>query len=122
MSSTENDDRVSLLSVVVKHKNVSKVPTNSVVKKKEVAVRVSDTESEGDSSSTEEGGQHDMQILQELQKMNSRLQVVEAQMEGKQGSKNKQRYKGQKLSTVVKTCKKNCKKECYVNISSLKVW
>ena len=74
-------------------------------------------ESESDVSSTDEGGRHDIQdlILQQLQKMNSRLQVVEEQMECKQGRKKKQRSKGQKLSTVVKTCKKSCKKDCCVN-------
>ena len=121
MSSSENEDRDSLSSYVVKQKNVSAAGKTSRSSKKSKAARSADTDSDA-GDSMDEGGQRDMQrqILDQLQKMNSRLQVVESQMGDKQGHKKKCGSKGQKtkLSTVTSTCKRNCKKDCCVNVSS----
>ena len=102
---SENDARESSSSkVVVKRKAVAP-EKDSVVKKVYTAGHASCSDSE-DESSMEEGGQLDMQqkILSELQKVSSRLQVVESQVASGQGH-NRKIKDGQKLSTV-KKCKK----------------
>ena len=73
-----------------------------------------------DESSIEEDGQLDIQqkMLSELQKVSSRLHVVESQIAVGQGSSKKTKKYGQKLSTVKKCSKRNCKKSCCVKTSS----
>ena len=84
---SENDARDSSSSKVVVNKKPVAPVKDSVVKK----VYASGHAGSDDESSMEEGGQLDMQqkILSELQKVSSRLQVVESQMATGHGSSKK---------------------------------
>ena len=114
---SENDARDSSSSKVVNRKSVAP-EKDSVVRRGYSSGHASRSDTE-EESSMEEGGQPDMQqkILSELQKVSSRLQVVESQMALDQGSSRKN-GKGQKLSTVHKCKKRNCHKSCCSKTSS----
>ena len=115
---SENDARDSSSSKVVVNRKPVAPEKDSVVKKVYTSGHAGYSDSE-DESSREEGGQLDMQqkILSELQKVSSRLQVVESQMATGHGSSKKIKN-GQKLSTVKKCKKHNCQKSCCVKTSS----
>ena len=115
---SENDARDSSSSKVVLNRKAVAPEKGSVVKKVYTAGHATYSDSE-DESSMEEGGQLDMQqkILSELQKVSSRLQVVESKVASGQG--HSRRIKdGQKLSTVKQCKKRNCQKSCCVKTSS----
>ena len=115
---SENDARDSPSSKVVVNRKAVAPEKDSVVKKVYTAGHATYSDSE-DESSMEEGGQLDMQqkILSELQKVSSRLQVVESKVALGQG--HSRRIKdGQKLSTVKQCKKRNCQKSCCVKTSS----
>ena len=78
---SENDARDSSSSKVVIKKSVA-LEKDSVVNRGYTSGHTSSSDTEEEDSSMEEGGQRDMQqkILSELQKVSSRLTVVEAQM------------------------------------------
>ena len=115
---SENDAWDSSSSKVVVNRKTVAPEKDSVVKKVYTAGHAGYSDSE-DESSMEEGGQLDMQqkILSELQKVSSRLQVVESQMASGQGHSRKIKDE-QKLSTVKKCKKRNCQKSCCVKTSS----
>ena len=115
---SENDARDSSSSKVVLKKSVAP-EKDSVVSRGYTSGHTSSSDTEEEDSSMEEGGQRDMQhkILSELQKVSSRLTVVEAQMASGQGT-SKKGAKGQKLSTVVKCKKRKCHKSCCSKTSS----
>ena len=115
---SENDARDSSSSKIGIKKSVA-LEKDSVVSRGCTSGHTSRSDTEEEDSSMEEGGQLDMQqkILSELQKVSSRLTVVEAQMASGQET-SKKSAKGQKLSTVVKCKKRKCHKSCCSKTSS----
>ena len=105
---SEDDARDSSSSKVSPHKKSVASEKDSVVQKVYTSGQRSHSESDGGESSMEEGGQLDIQqkILVQLEKVSSRLEVVESQM----GGGTRLQKEESKAWTEVKYCQKMFKK------------